>query len=356
MKKVIATILLASVVSNSIPNTNIEYKSPINSQTGITVLASGGLGTTVLKTLASFLIDKALNMPLGSYPASIEDHGLWYVVRHKSLTFNSDGVGTTIEKRVIGRGGDRVAPFIIKNHVAIGNRVSIRVYSNGTKIADRSVISQQVVETKLGGFSDAKCNVSIQYTDAYKRSWIPAMIYEFKNLSTPPNVQPYSINNSKNVNYEIYNNKVYIRPMNISYNEDIMMFSKENINRVKEITYDELYNQFYDFESKMLVNQAKNYKSGDIAYIVDKISSVEYDSKNNATYIRFKAENKEFKEHEIMFFGDLTKTYKAGDVLKLKFNIVKEYEKDNVEYVDINYNKEASEKNVIPRIEDYIYK
>lgn len=114
-------------------------------------------------------------------------------------------------------------------------------------------------------------------------------------------------------------------------------------------TFEELYHEFFDEKLELLTDVAKNIKENDIVILKDNISSIMYDHVNNETELIFYTK---FGEQPIRFAGDLTKKYKAGDKISLKFVAQKIY--PTKDYISFNYKKEIEQNEIAPNIEDYI--
>jgi len=158
------------------------------------------------------------------------------------------------------------------------------------------------------------------------------------------NINFYSVTNSDNIEIKEKGNYVAIKRKNISN-------SKLN-KKYGFITFNDLRNEFYDAQSNMFVHQSINYNIGDEIIVSDRIADLVYDSDSNETSLFFKVEDTTMESAS--FKGDLTKRFKAGEEIKLKFKILPMFDDSN-EYQIIDHNFYHQSNDAAPSIDDFLY-
>ena len=125
--------------------------------------------------------------------------------------------------------------------------------------------------------------------------------------------------------------------------------------RKKSLNMTELNNQFINPADGSAVDYLKDYAPGDEVVFLDKIINLEYDSNENATTMYF---NEDMSGNSIgwKFDGDLTGEYDNGDLVELKFDVVKVGEYNDTVFESLDYFEEAydhEEGTAYPSINDY---
>ena len=110
----------------------------------------------------------------------------------------------------------------------------------------------------------------------------------------------------------------------------------------------DISNQFIDLKFNTNVYALKDYSAGETIKFKDKIIDIYYDEENNETAFVFKGE-----QSELRFANDLTKTYKKGDTLDLKFNVVK-LSSDSKYLEVLDFMKYMADMDESPSIDGYL--
>lgn len=188
-----------------------------------------------------------------------------------------------------------------------------------------------------------------EYTSTEKTAWNLSLRFAHYTADRY-GVKPSSFIDEK-VNGVVYtpiNNKVYIKP-----NEEIIKsnrFSEFKIPTKDIMTFKELRDEFFYEEINAYTNIAKNLKANDEIYMVDEIKDIYYNNETKETSIGFEFGNKNQLEY-ITFKDDLTKKYKRGDQIKLKFRVLPV---EDTEYVILDYNYMFELENKAPRINKFV--
>ncbi|MBS5822999.1 MAG: hypothetical protein KID00_03905, partial [Clostridium argentinense] len=233
-----------------------------------------------------------------------------------------------------------------KNSLSIFDKINISMYDPDRYLKKEvsATYQQHVImkPTKTG-------NWTIRYTEPDNNTWSLWYIYDTNVLRN---------NNSI---YESYSNGSFMGKTNtsLSYKTDKKIYAipsenfKENSIEYSEINMQQLCNEMYDENNNRYVNSFKNFNINDDIYFKDVIEEINYNSNENSTSIKFK-----YKDELITwkFNGDLTSKYFEGDILSLRFKVVKEYEDNKFTFENINYIVESDSlglDNVYPDIEEY---
>ena len=144
------------------------------------------------------------------------------------------------------------------------------------------------------------------------------------------------------------NNRIYVKQ------SDFNSIYRNSERHKKYFSVNDLFTEFYDENTGELTNQTKSLLPGDEVIIKDEIIEINYFEKENYTLIKFNSNNSNHDYHTIMFKGDLTSDYKIGDIINLKFNIIKIDAIGNDIFVDLDYNIQFERTNEVPKIDSFI--
>lgn len=175
--------------------------------------------------------------------------------------------------------------------------------------------------------------------------------YDFRN-SAKSTIS--SIHNETLDMDRIYNpatNKSYVVPIDNGKTKSMKSF-KEN---TRDLTAQELFDEFQDDKLNLSVNRLKNYNVGDEIYVKDIIVDLKYDKNTDVTEMHFG--NTQDGAFVWPFAGDLRKKLKAGDIAKFKFKVIEEFATNDYTFETLDYFLESydhMDTETIANIEDYI--
>ncbi len=280
-----------------------------------------------------------------------------------AINFNdkmSSGFGSTATKEILAtQSGQKVSMMGINQQTFVG-KMAFQVWKNGSLIGNPSSKNPYEIYDK----SLSSGTHQLAYIVTAKETWsgytafyhyaagnnTPTVIgEELSSISSSidgmsSNINFNAITNSDNIEIKEKGNYIAIKRKNVS--NDML-----NKNR-SYITFNDLRNEFYDAQSNMFVHQSINYNIGDEIIVSDRIADLVYDSDSNETSLFFKVEDTTMES--ISFKGDLTKRFKAGKEIKLKFKILPMFDDSN-EYQIIDHNFYHQSNDVAPLIDDFLY-
>lgn len=350
LKRVSITIVLVLFISplaafansnSSINNSNELYVSEMDVETN-------SKKNTIIKVLGKLLINVVGNKPLGNNPGRVVDHGHSYYVTHKNVKFNSGSIKTTVRKNLTTYGQDIIRAFMQKNQL-FASKAFIHIYNGGRDpVRNRSVSSGQVVEYKIpGGYNSKYNNYYIHYGSSYSDNWYPRMWYIRSSEPCIPCL-PTSSSNAEDSNLVMKDNQIYIKQTIISATD------KTSRNEKDKFTMNDLFTEFYNVSTEELSNQTKTLSPGNDVIMVDRIMDLYYHEDDNYTELKFHSTYSDPEYHIIRFKGDLTNDYDAGELLKLKFKLVKTAKINGNTFVDLDYNLHVDKTGEFPKIDSFM--
>lgn len=297
----------------------------------------------IKRALISTLINVAKQIPISNNPGTVYEYSDHALVYHNSVTFNSGGIGSAVEKKLNAYGRDVIRPYLQRNQLIPGVKGYINILWNGRLVSTNTVSSGQTVSYTVPGSAGTQQNINVHYGATEKSAWYPRMFYiPYKDRGP---VVPTSLSSSSDSFYLEYEDKILIKNVNRNRNN--------SHSEKKSYTMEELYMEFYNDELKMLSNQATTLAAGSTVYLNDVITYLEYDRENNKTIFHFTADIAEnINSHELHFNGDLTGSYFPGDKLNLLFNVHPLTE--DRKFIDLDYNINFSKSGKLPSIDQFL--
>lgn len=320
-----------------------------------------------------------INVKAAPSPLDFAKQAIWYIVRkldqsffsrnpqlvvkYNNVTsntgdieFNTGNIGASTKVQIsLNKSNLSLDAFAQTSPLAIFQKISILLTTpNGqTDVINKSVTHNQYVSYSS---KSPYGTYMLRFVENDKCKWdCYYRLYDFDRV-LPPNYQSLdnvytamSADGTEIIYFKSSDDKIYILP---SENRSVSSrtFSNElNINTY--LSMDQLNNEFFDETLDTFVNDLKNYNVGDQVLFKDRITEIEYDSINNYTRLIF---DSEYSPIEWRFNGDLTSQLNQGDILKLKFNVVKEYEANHIIFETLDYFDEASNSTLYPDISHYI--
>lgn len=273
-----------------------------------------------------------------------------------SLDFNGSTIGASTRVKInLNKSNLSLEAWATTSATAIFQKISILLT---TPNGQTDVINKSVTHNQLATYSSKSPygTYMLRFIENDRVKWNCYYRLFDWDRKLPPNYQ--SLNNvytamSTHGNEIIYfkssEDKIYILP-----SENRSVSSRTFSNELKTNPYlsmNQLNNEFFDESLDTFVNDLKSYNVGDQVLFKDRIAEIEYDSINNYTSLIFESV---YSPIEWRFNGDLTSQLNEGDILKLKFNVVKEYETNQVIFETLDYFKVASNCTSYPDISHYI--
>lgn len=304
---------------------------------------------TIIRVLGKVLINVAGNIRLSNHPGYVTNFGSGKLyVTHPNVKFNTGSINTQVKKEVTAYGQDVLRPFMQKNQLFVGNAQILVFNHNGSKVLDRSVASGRTVDYKIpGGYNTRYNGYHIYYGSNNKENWYTRMYY-INNGQPCTQCIPSSLEDPHplNENLVLKNDRIYIKQSNLD--------SVDLKSNKKDLTMNDIFNEFYDNNTKKLTNQTRTLDAEDEVSINDVIAGLKYNSEYDYTEFQFKSEHSTPNYHSIMFQGNLSSRYSPGDSLNLLFKL-KETENVNGDiFVDLNYNIQVEDSNKFPVIDNFI--
>lgn len=302
---------------------------------------------TVIRILAKLLISVARNISIPNTEGRVTQYpdGDIYV-QHPSFKFTQSE--DKLRKEVYAYGGTTLRTFAKRDQLFGGGRISIEIQNSSyKKVAGGSYRDQESFDYNVSGSQDNGRTYYIQYGTPYSETWSLRMYYLKPSHCAPSCIiagDPVHLDD----NNVVINDRIYVKQSKKTAYVSNFQGYKERF------TMDELFSELYDESMEELTNQTKSLLPGDEVIVEDNIVEVNYISDGDYTIFKFNSTYSNYGSHNILFKGDLTEDYGAGDTLKIKFNMVQTAEIDGEAFIDFDYNVLFEKTNEVPKIDNFV--
>ncbi|WP_019419999.1 hypothetical protein [Paenibacillus sp. OSY-SE] len=169
----------------------------------------------------------------------------------------------------------------------------------------------------------------IKWTNTESNSWNLFFTYRHRYKQLPgQSVAPF-----EHVNV---NDKMYIKPPS-SHKQEF-----NSLDVKPHYALDDLFNELWDKQLGEFVYEFKNLSVGDTINFKDNLAAIHYDSEKDVTNLGFKSSK--FENVSWPFKGDLTKLFKPGDIINLKFAVEQiDGQFEILDYIRMDYNNEVAD-------------
>lgn len=312
------------------------------------------------KSLLQFMQSNSTFLDIKSSPEVIAYDDFWQI-KHENVHFNYGGIQSKVRKELKMYSKDTLRAYVLKGHLfSVGKKVIISYYNSNLGEIKEGVVGTGETVSYTATFSSLNALTRyIYFQSSDSLNWIPVILYIPDQTS--PNWNGYVINTikpiisienlyQKNPSIIFDNNKIYTENPNLINGitvEKMKPLASEN----KRFTIQQLYESFLDPNTGIVTNQSTIQKPNNYFEISDSISNISYDELNDITSFFFES-NSTFN-HEIKFSGKYP-MYKIGDNMNLKFKAESLFEKEGIEFIDLDYNLFVDTNNTFPKLDKYI--
>lgn len=287
-------------------------------------------------------------------PTIIDEGGNWVATSSGTISFgNGDGkYRRTKHTQKIDVTNNKLDAFAQASPTNWLSKITIFIEnSSGEEVAGGQVTHNQHVYTSS---NLPKSTYTAYYVFTGEKKW-DCWLYRYdfssSSSSSSTSVNDISANIEKGMVFNPATRKSYVIPSENFDTAALMSSTQSNTT----LTGQELLKEFQDDELNCFVDNLKHYSVGDILYVKDVITNLEYNSDDDTTVMYFG--NTEDGSFEWPFAGDLRERFEIGDELTFKFNIVEEYSTEEYIFESLDYFTESydlMEKGTAAEIDTYL--
>lgn len=205
----LSSIILSSIVTTSVnaESITIDTKKDIDQNYDV-IQPMVTIPNWVKSALKSVIINVAKRIPISDNPGTVYEYSNHALVYHKSVQFNTGGIGSAIEKNLNLYGRDVIKPYLQRNQLVPGVKGYINILWNGSLVSTDTVSSGEQVSYTVPGSEGTPRNIKVHYGSTEKTHWYPRMDYIPYRDRGP--ILPSRIISSNDSDYVEEDNNVYI--------------------------------------------------------------------------------------------------------------------------------------------------
>ena len=326
----------------------VTYATPVNTD----IQSAGRYGWKAAFKSVKWLLVKVDNSLFNRNPTVIDNGGNWVASSSGSVSFgnNSNDVTKVKFTTKVNSTDNMLDVFAQTSILGWLGKISIFIEdSSGREIVGGHVTHNQHLDTSkdlpLGTYTT-------YYVENNSKKW-DCWIYQYDFSDFAKSTVSSIYNGTTDID-RVYNpatNKSYVVPIDNKNTKSIKSFKEST----RDLTAQELFDEFQDDKLNLSVNRLKNYDVGDDIYVKDVIVDLKYDKNTDVTEMHFG--NTQDGAFIWPFAGDLTESLKVGDIAKFKFKVAEEFATNDIIFETLDYFLESYDHmgtETTVNIEDYL--